>query len=222
LKIGLVTIGQSPRTDVTLAMKEMLGPEVELIEKGALDDLTKGEIEKFAPAARDYLLVTRLKDGTSVKVAKRCIFPRIQKCVEELEEMNVDLTLLLCTGEFSNIKARKLLITPDKLISNIVWTILTHGKLGVVVPEKEQIPTLRRKWKNRKVPIVMTAANPYGELKALEEAATFLARENVDLIILDCIGFDLKAKELFVRLTGKPVILPQALIAWILKELVSI
>jgi protein AroM len=222
LKVGLVTIGQSPRTDVTPTMKKMLGPEVKLIEKGALDGLTREEIHKFAPTPGDYILVTRIRDGTSVRVAKRRILPRVQKCIEELEEMGVDLTLLLCTGEFPEIKTKKLLIKPDKLISNIVWGILKRGKLGVVVPEKEQIPLLRRKWKKKGVSLVMATANPYGEIEASEEAATFLAEENVDLIILDCIGFTPKVKGLFRRLTGKPVILPQTILGRILKELVSV
>jgi protein AroM len=221
LKVGLVTIGQSPRTDVTPTLREIVGSEVQFIEKGALDDLTNKEIEKFAPIARDYVLVTRLRDGTSVKVAKRHILPRIQKCIEELEKMNIDLTLLLCTGEFPKIETKKLLIVPDKLISTIVWTILDHGKLGVVVPERKQIPMLRRKWKNRRVSLVLTTANPYGGIKALEEAATFLAEENVDLIVLDCIGFTLKIKELFRNLTKKPIILPQTILGRILKELVG-
>jgi protein AroM len=204
-------------------MKKMLGAKVELIEKGALDGLTRKEIEKLAPTAGDYILVTRLRDGTSVKVAERRIFPRFQKCIEELEAMSVDLTVLLCTGEFPEIRTKKLLIRPDELISDIVWGILKHdGKLGVVVPEKEQIPLLKRKWKKKGVTLVMAAANPYGEIKASEEAATFLAEENVDLIVLDCIGFTPKNKELFRRLTGKPVILPQTILGRILKELVSI
>jgi len=222
LKIGLVTIGQSPRTDVTPIIKEVLGPEVELVEKGALDGLTREEIDMFAPAAGDYILVTRIRDGTSVKVARRYVFPRVQKCIEELEEMGADLTLLLCTGEFPEIKTKKLLINPDKLIANIVWGILNRGKLAVVVPEKKQIPLLRRKWKNKGTSLVMTTANPYGKIKASKEAANFLAKQNVDLIILDCIGFTPKVKELFRRLTGKPVILPQTVIGRILKELVSI
>jgi protein AroM len=203
-------------------MKKMLGAKVELIEKGALDSLTRKEIEKLAPTAGDYILVTRLRDGTSVKVTERRLFPRVQKCIEELEAMSVDLTVLLCTGEFPEIKTKKLLIRPDELISNIVWGILKHdGKLGVVVPEKEQIPLLRRKWKKKGVTLVMASANPYGEIKASEEAATFLAAQDVDLIVLDCIGFTPKNKELFRRLTGKPVILPQTILGRILKELVS-
>jgi protein AroM len=221
LKVGLVTIGQSPRTDVTPTLKEMLGPEVELIEKGALDRMTRKEIDTFAPAPRDYVLVTRLRNGTFVRVARARILSRVQKCVKELEEMNVDLTVLLCTGDFPEVKAKELLIKPDKLISNVAWGILEHGKLGVVVPEKEQIPLLRATWEKKGVSLVMIAANPYGETEASEEAAAILAEENVDLIILDCIGFTPKMKEIFRRLTGKPVVLPQTLLGRVLKELAS-
>jgi protein AroM len=221
LRVGLVTIGQSPRTDVTPTLKKMLGSEAELIEKGALDNLTREQIEKLAPMATDYILVTRMKDGTYVKVARRHIFPRVQKCVEELEEVNVDLTVLLCTGKFPELKTKKLLIKPDKLVSKIVWGIMDRGKLGVVVPEKEQIPFLRRKWKKKGISLFIATANPYGEIKASEEAAAFLAEKNVDLIVLDCIGFTPRIKELFIRLTGKPVILPQTVLGRILKELTS-
>lgn len=221
MKIGLITIGQSPRTDVTATITEMLGPEVELIEKGVLDGLTREEIDKLAPTTGDYILVTRMMDGTHVKVAKRHVLPRIQKCVQELEEMNVDLTLLLCTGEFPEIETRGLLIEPDNLITDMVRGLLKRGKIGVVAPEKEQIPQLRSKWKTRGVSVVVTSANPYGEFKACEEAATFLAKETVDLIVLDCIGFTPKVKELFRRVAGKPVILPQTILSRILKELVS-
>jgi len=221
LKIGLVTIGQSPRTDVTPIIKEALGTEVELVEKGALDGLTREEIGMFAPAAGDYMLVTRMRDGTCVKVARRYVFPRVQKCIEELEEMGVNLTLLLCTAEFPEIEAKRLLINPDKLVTNIVLGILNRGKLAVVVPDKKQISVARRKWRKKGISLVMVTANPYGEIEASKEAANFLAKQNADLIILDCIGFAPKHKELFRHLTGKPVILPQTAIGWILKELVS-
>ncbi|MGB9756568.1 MAG: AroM family protein, partial [Candidatus Bathyarchaeales archaeon] len=212
--------GQAPRTDVTPILRDMLGSEVELIEKGALDDLERKEIEKLAPTARDYMLVTRLGDGTSVKVARKHMVPRVQKCIIELEEMGVDFNLLLCTGEFPSLKAKKPLIMPDKLISNIVHC-LKGGKIGVVVPEKEQIPYMKRKWERKGLSIVITTANPYGESKNFEEAAKFLAKENVDLIVLDCIGFTPKVKEIFRHLTGKPVLLPQTFLGHLLKGLVS-
>lgn len=221
MKVGLVTVGQSPRTDVTPTIKEMVGTEVEFIEKGALDGLTKEEVARLAPAAGDYVLVTRMRDGASVKVARKHVFTRIQKCIEELEEMGVDFTLLVCTGEFPKIEAKKLLIMLDVLVPNVVWGILKRGKLGIVVPEKGQIPLLKRKWKKKEVSLVITAANPYGKIRALEEAGNFLAKEDVDLIVLDCIGFTPQAKELFRRVTGKPVVLPQTILGRVLKELIS-
>ncbi|MEM3442954.1 MAG: AroM family protein [Candidatus Bathyarchaeia archaeon] len=220
MKIGLITIGQSPRTDVTPILKNMLGLQVELIEKGALDDLENKEIEKLAPKARDYMLVTRLRNGTLVKVARRRITSKIQKCIEELEELGVDVNLLLCTGEFPRLKTKKPLIMPDKLLSNIIRCV-KGGKIGIVIPEKEQIPHMERKWRSRGVSVVITSANPYGESKALEEAAKFLAKKDIDLIFLDCIGFTPKAKGLFSHLTGKPVLLPQTILGSILKDLVS-
>jgi protein AroM len=220
LKIGLVTIGQSPRTDVTPILKDMLGSEVELIEKGALDGLAKKEIKKLAPTAQDYVLVTRLRDATSVKVARKHIVPLIQKCIRELEDLGVDFTLLLCTGDFPSLKAKKPLLMPEKLISNIVQCV-KGGKIGIVVPEREQIPQIKRKWKGKGLSIVITSANPYGESKAFKEAAKFLAKENVDLVVLDCIGFTPKVREIFRRLTGKPVVLPQTIIGSVLKDLIK-
>ncbi|MDH7607085.1 MAG: AroM family protein [Candidatus Bathyarchaeota archaeon] len=218
MKIGLITIGQTPRTDVTPTLREMLGKEAEFIEKGALDGLTKKEIEKLAPTKKDYVLVTRLKDGTPVKVARRYIAPKIQKCLKELEEMGVSLNLLLCTGEFPRLKAEKPLLMPEALITNVMRCV-KGGKIGVVVPEKEQISYVERKWRSKGISTIVAYANPYGESKALEDVAKFLAKKNVDLIVLDCIGFTPKAKELVRHVTGKPVLLPQTLIGNVLKDL---
>jgi protein AroM len=205
---------------VTPILRDILGTKVELIEKGALDGLGKKEIEKLAPTARDYVLVTRLRDGTSVKVARKQIIPRVQKCIEELEDLGADFTLLLCTGEFTNLRARKPLIMPDKLICSIVQCV-KGGKIGIVVPEKEQIPHAKRRWKGKGLSIVIVSANPYGESKAFKEAVKFLAEENVDLVVLDCIGFTPKVREIFRRLTGRPVLLPQTLLGHLLKGLIS-
>lgn len=220
MKIGLITIGQSPRTDVTPILRSMLGSSIELIEKGALDGLTKKEIKKLTPKMRDYVLVTRLSDGTSVKVARKRIVPLIQKCIRELEDFGVDLNLLLCTGEIPSLKVKKPLLMPDELISNIVRCV-KGGKIGIVVPEKEQVPQIKRRWESRGLSVVITNANPYGESKAFEKAAKFLAKENVDLVVLDCIGFTPKVKELFRRLTGRHILLPQTVLGSILKDLIT-
>ncbi len=54
MRIGLITIGQSPRNDVTPLIGKFLGLKVELVEKGALDDLSAEEVKRLRPKARDY------------------------------------------------------------------------------------------------------------------------------------------------------------------------
>lgn len=53
MKIGAVTIGQSPRVDVTPDIMPIFGEQVELIQAGALDGLSREEIERMAPKEDD-------------------------------------------------------------------------------------------------------------------------------------------------------------------------
>ena len=59
MKIGAVTIGQSPRTDVMADMKAILGEEVEVLEAGALDGISMEEIKQMEPAKGDYEMCIR-------------------------------------------------------------------------------------------------------------------------------------------------------------------
>ena len=64
-KIGAITIGQSPRTDVTKDLKEIL-VDFELLECGALDEYSYQEVlEKFQPID-DNLFVSRMRNGKEV------------------------------------------------------------------------------------------------------------------------------------------------------------
>jgi protein AroM len=99
-KLGLLTIGQAPRVDFVPEIKTVLGEDVEIIEKGALDGLTLKEVEAFYPGENDEVLVTRMADGTEVKVAEREIFPRLKNQVKNLELEGINTIFLACTGEF--------------------------------------------------------------------------------------------------------------------------
>ena len=79
LRVGTVTIGQAPRTDVTPDLMKILGAEVELIEAGALDGLSSEQIAAMAPRPGDYVLVTRMADGTSVKICERAVTPLLRQ-----------------------------------------------------------------------------------------------------------------------------------------------
>ena len=88
-KIGMLTIGQTPRVDLLPALVEILGDEHEIIEAGALDGLSLEDVKDIEILPDDYILVSRMRDGTEVKITKRFVIPRIQEKITELEEKGV-------------------------------------------------------------------------------------------------------------------------------------
>lgn len=217
MKIGMVTIGQSPRNDVITEIRGILGP-VEIVETGCLDELTKKQIETLKPKEREPFLVTLLRDGSSVQVSKEKTTNRLQQRIKELENEDVTLIVLLCTGDFTNLKSRKLIIEPGRLIRKIVQGMLTKGKkLGVIIPSSEQIEQTKKKW--GAVDPVVAVASPYGNPEKIREAAKTLLTKNVDLTVLDCIGYTRQMKQEVKEITGKPVILSRTVIARVLREL---
>ena len=47
MKIGAITIGQAPRTDVTADIMDIFEGQVELVQAGGLDGLTREEISTY-------------------------------------------------------------------------------------------------------------------------------------------------------------------------------
>src|SRR6185295_685956 len=88
-KIGMITVGQAPRSDVVPDMAAILGGDVEIIEAGALDGLTREQIAPLAPEGDDEILVTRLADGSTVFVGKTKMIARIEARIAALEDRGV-------------------------------------------------------------------------------------------------------------------------------------
>lgn len=217
MKIGMVTIGQSPRNDVVTEIRGILGC-VEIVERGCLDELTKDQIESLKPEEREPFLVTLLRDGSSVQVSRKKTVNLLQQRIKELEDKDVAFIVLLCTGDFSNLESKKLIIEPGKLIRKLVQRMLTkEKKLGVIIPSADQIEQTKKKWSD--VNPVIATASPYENPEKIEEAAKTLQAKNVDLTVLDRIGYTRQMKQKVKEITEKPVILARTIIARISREL---
>jgi protein AroM len=223
MKIGAVTIGQSPRDDIIPEIQDILGPGAEVIEAGALDGLSLEEVKNFYPDPTDFTLVTRMTGGTEVKVAEKYIVSRLNNCISGLEAKGAEILMLLCTGEFPGIKAKGILLRPDRLLRNIVKGILEKGRLGVIVPSPDQIPTVEKKWGRSHLDVVSEAVSPYtGTKKEIIETSMKVKNFNPDLILLDCIGFHRETKVIFREVTKKPVLLPRTILARIAREIIEV
>lgn len=221
LKIGAITIGQSPRTDLIPEMEEILYDDIEIIQMGGLDGLTREEIETFVPGPDDYVLVSRLRDGTSVTFGESYVLPRLQQCIYELEKQGVSLILFLCTGEFpENFSSSVPLIFPNRILTSVVSGIMPECRMTVLTPSADQCSHMNKKWGTFSKAVTSIPVSPYDGLDAVVNTAKIIKPDETDLIVLDCIGYTVEMKKQIHAMTGKPVILPRTLVARVINELV--
>lgn len=145
LRVGTVTIGQAPRLDITPDLTRILGSEVELVEAGALDGLPLEQIKAMGPHEGDYVLVTRLADGTSVQICERTVTPLVRQKIAAHFATGIPAVLLLCTGEFPEFPSEGLLLRPQRVLFNVVKAVAEGAKLGVFMPSHDQLEQSHRR-----------------------------------------------------------------------------
>ncbi|MDQ7849042.1 MAG: AroM family protein [Armatimonadota bacterium] len=216
-RLGVLTIGQSPRSDVVPLLAEWLGGEV--VEAGALDGLAEVEIAALAPASGEYLLATRLRDGRQVTVSRERILPHIQRALDRLAPQ-VDVVLLLCTGEFPPLASEQLLIEPSRVLHHVVAGVAGGRRLGVLVPLPAQVEEARRRWQAAGPVAAVAAASPYGNAD-FSGAGRALREAGAELIVMDCMGYTPGHKRQVVAAAARPVVLAGTAVAAVLRELLT-
>lgn len=215
-KLGVLTIGQSPRMDVTPSFQNIIGEKVEIVERGALDSLTEEEIQDIVPNDGDVTYISKLRNGNPVKINKEKLLPLLQAELIALEK-EVDLTIMLCTGDFPTIESAKPVLYPDRILVKVIESVLSEGTLGLVIPLEEQRQSLQEKWVETGLDIVIAVASPYSE-ENFTRAGEKLLDLGADVIALDCMGYSEEHKKDVVKGSGLPVIVSRTLVARIAKE----
>lgn len=222
-RIGIVTIGQSPRSDVVPEIQTHLGGHVTVIEQGVMDGLGFTEVQDYAPEAGMLPLVTRMQDGTEVTVAKEKLLPRLKAVVKALDNRGVDVILLLCNGDFPAFDTRCLVVEPQRLVDRCVAGLLRQRhRLGVLVPVLEQENWVRRRLEAVNPNLTVATASPYEDEKSLETACQRFRDNGCDVIVLYCMGFNRLLGAKVRALCDTPVIVSSTLVARILGELLEV
>lgn len=218
--IGLITIGQSPREDITSDIKTFLDKQLHILESGALDNLSGSEIKRLYPEKTDFPLITRLKDKSSVVVGRKKIYPLILSKILEIENLGVQLSALLCTEDFPEFASTRLVLLPSRLIFFSAISLLPVGKICVVVPMEEQKDKMQNRWEKTGLKVKIETINPYENLSDIDKICHRISRQKFDLIILDCMGYNLMIKQRIKKLTGISVLLPRSILTRYIRELI--
>jgi protein AroM len=226
-RIGLITIGQSPRDDIVPEMVAQLGRDVDVIQAGAIDGLTLDEVRELAPEGDEPWAVSRMRDGYEVRLAKRELVPRMQQRIDELEAQGVDLIVPLCASDWSSLRCGVPFINPGKALMPIVHAMLRPGgTLGMISPTEAQARLAEARAVDSPVPVVSTWAQPYAGdeaeiLRQSEAAGTLLRQAGADLIYMGCMGHTRAMRSVVREASGKPTLTANGIIAGLISQAVA-
>lgn len=223
--IGMATIGQAPRDDVVPAMRRYLPAELRIAQRGALDGLSRTEIDQLAPRPGEVGIVTKLLDGSSVLLSHELILPLMQAKVEELiADEGAELVVILCGADWSALRSQRLIVNPGKLFPAVIGALAPGRKLGVIKPDAGQVEKERARYAAMGIDVAVTAASPYGGAERLQLARTAaeeLRDAGCELVWMTCVGMDAPMRAIVAEVTGVPVVLAHALLARIVTELLE-
>lgn len=215
-RVAFLTIGQTPRDDVVPEIASWLPGPPEIEEVGALDGMSLEEVCALAPGPDGDPLISRMRDGTQVRLRAEWVHERVTAMVDVLDPDRYAAALLLCTGRFPDLSGRVPILKAGPVLDHGVEAICDGmRRMGLLLPLEEQVgrvclpPAPGRE-------VVTSWASPY-EGDRFAEAAEELA--GCDVVVMHCMGYTEAHRRAVAAATGRPVLLARRLAAAALAQL---
>jgi len=219
-KVAFLTIGQSPREDIFSEIIPRLPSICQVIQAGALDDLSREEIDRLKPEEGHLPLITRLRNGQTVIVSREKILPFLQARINRLEQEEVEIIALLCTEDFADLHSRKKLLLPFNLLKKEILKLSPSG-LIVFIPLKEQRKLAEAKWRALEIELLIEILNPYQDAFNSSPLTDKLDRKENFLLLFDCLGYSISLAQSISEQLALPYLLPRLIIAQEINRLFS-
>jgi len=221
-KLGMVTIGQAPRDDLLEDFLGNLPSDIEVVQVGALDDLDLETItSQLSPRVGEILYITRLRDGSEVRVSKNKLIPLMQSKISYLDSISVDIITILCSGEFPQFEAKTPIIYPDRVLKGIASSISYVGKVAVLIPGKEQVNYAYNKWNEYFRELEVIPISPYSSrTQDFIDVAKLINENKVGFVIMDCVGYKLSHRDVLRNVArNSRIITTRGVLAKLLTEI---
>ena len=178
---------------------------------------------EYAVSPGDESLLTLLSDHQLAHVSRQKVERDLQSIVEVLDNQGFDVILLMSTASITRLAAHNsILLEPLRIIPPLVASIVEGHQVGVIVPVAELLLTQEQKWQVLQTPPVYAVANPiHGSEQQLIDAGKDLLEQGADVLMLDCLGFNQRHRDLLQKSLDVPVLLSNVLIARLASELLA-
>jgi protein AroM len=219
--LGVVVIGQAPRPEIEAELRLVLGEALPIALVGALDGLSRAEIDRLTPRDPDDTLFTKLPNGDGVVISKAAVARHAQAQLDRFADAGTDVTLMCCTGAFAGLTARGPVVFPSAVLTGLAAALLPRGRLGIFTPLPEQAEQVRRKWVDQPWQVVVEPLLPIHTPREIAAAAERLAAQRPDLVILDCMSYTTAMKHTVRAITGARTLLGLSCAARAVQELLD-
>jgi protein AroM len=215
--LGIIVLGQTPRTDLEAIYNTYL-PGAHLLIGGALDDKSTSEIEALVDAGGEYPLLVILSDGTTREISLFRLLPLLERQAEKLAGGGVKTAVLMCAGDFPDLESPIPIIYPGRVVPAVVSGVSKTRRIGIVTPNPGQVAPAKKHWQQKGFSVLVAVASPKKPTE-LEFAVETFKDQELDLVVLDCMGFGPESAGLFREKCPVPVICAQSLVARVTAEL---
>ncbi|EBS0094108.1 AroM family protein [Salmonella enterica subsp. enterica serovar Nottingham] len=219
--LAILTIGVVPMSEVLPLLTEYID-EQHITHHSLLGKMSREEVmADYAVEPGDDPLLTLLNDNQIAHVSRQKVERDLQSVVEVLDNQGYDVIILMSTAAIKSMAARNsILLEPLRIIPPLVASIVDGHQVGVIVPVAELLAAQEKKWQVLQMPPVYSLANPvHGSEQQLIDAGQALLDQGADVIMLDCLGFHQRHRDILQQALDVPVLLSNVLIARLASEL---
>ncbi len=209
--IAVLTIGQTPRSDICNDFRALLPPDIALTEFGVCDGLSERAIEeRFGYRGTGNMLVTRLRNGALVKLSEAAVLLGMQDCITRAEASGTLLQIVACTGVFPAYHHSRPLLFLGSLHRKSAISQAQGAPIGVLVPVAEQCEQIASWWRTAGIQApLLEVADPFGSISEIVAAAMRLSERGARVLCMDCFGYSLQARDRAAQETKLKIILPR-------------
>ncbi|EAM7052600.1 AroM family protein [Salmonella enterica] len=219
--LAILTIGVVPMSEVLPLLTEYID-EQHITHHSLLGKMSREDVmADYAVEPGDDPLLTLLNDNQIAHVSRQKVERDLQSVVEVLDNQGYDVIILMSTAVIKSMAARNsILLEPLRIIPPLVASIVDGHQVGVIVPVAELLAAQEKKWQVLQMPPVYSLANPvHGSEQQLIDAGQALLDQGADVIMLDCLGFHQRHRDILQQALDVPVLLSNVLIARLASEL---
>lgn len=220
--VALVTIGQTPRPDLAMRFESVIPASARVEQAGLLDGMSRADVEeRYAVRPGEMPLVTKLHDGQVVSISAGRVHDALRPLFDRLSAGGADAIVLMCTGQFSGLRGgQALVLQPDTIVPAVLSALVHDGRIGVILPMREQIGAEPGKWDRFGITPLYGAASPYdADSQPLEKVGRDLVAAGARALVLDCMGFDDAHEQALASVVDVPVIVSNKVMAGVLASL---